>query len=172
MTATLEFRHKVDFKTWDPWNIWSEWCQDKMTKSQKDNKTKWETDRQKDYNTMNKKTKRHKYRYTEVQKDKDQKESPTLWSQGSFALLRCFVCSVCDKHERWCTLCTASASRFSWFETLDQHKDGAKILFNSNFETQACWLGWKSDLMAHIEVCLSLHINLCMVSHIIQCTTV
>ena len=36
------------------------------------------TNRQKDNKTMNKKTKGHKYRKTEIQKDKDQQESSIL----------------------------------------------------------------------------------------------
>ena len=54
----------MTFETWDPSDIWSEWCVDKQTKRQKRQK------RQKD--------------------KKRQQESLILRCQGSFALLRCF----------------------------------------------------------------------------------
>ena len=55
----------MTFETWDPSDIWSEWCPDKKTKRQEDKKTK-------------------------RKKKKKQKESLLLWCQSSFSLLRCF----------------------------------------------------------------------------------
>ena len=72
---------RVTFETWDPSDIWSEWCLDKNTKRQKYKNTKRQNDKM---------TKRQKDTKT---KDKEQQLSSILRRQGSFALLQCFLCS-------------------------------------------------------------------------------
>ena len=52
---------RVTFETWDPSDIWSEWCLDKKTERQKNKKKK------------DKKTKRHKGKKTNRQIDKNTK---------------------------------------------------------------------------------------------------
>ena len=71
---------RVTFETWDPSDIWSEWCLEKKTKGQKGKKTKSKKD---------KKTKGKKGKKTNRQKDKDQKGSFLLWRLSSFVLLLC-----------------------------------------------------------------------------------
>ena len=73
---------RVTFETLDPSDIWSEWCQYKKTKRQKDKKTKGQKDQR---------TKRQKDKKRKRQKGKNTKESVIFWYQGSFTLLRCFL---------------------------------------------------------------------------------
>ena len=93
---------RVAFKTWNPSDIWSEWClnkknkrqkdkKDKKTKGQKIKKTKKKTNLKVKFTKRQKNEIGEKSQNAKRQKDKDQKESSILWRQGSFALLRCLA---------------------------------------------------------------------------------